>query len=79
MGVWQEGQRDAGATMDKPAGIRRMQTFKKLPAAKPKRNTNTTTVAVSITLDSATSLRSPQGAPPPACPMPNRKDEVVRL
>jgi len=32
------GQADGGETMDFPAGIRRMQTFKKLPIAKPNAN-----------------------------------------
>src|SRR5258708_13543491 len=31
-------QLDAGSTMDLSAGIRRMQTFKKLPMTKPNRN-----------------------------------------
>lgn len=33
----QLGHREAGATMDTPAGIRVMQTFKKLPITSPKR------------------------------------------
>jgi hypothetical protein len=31
------GQREAGATMEIPAGIRVMQTFRKLPMTSPKR------------------------------------------
>lgn len=31
------GQRDPGETIDTPAGIRVMQTFRKLPIASPKR------------------------------------------
>jgi hypothetical protein len=37
MGVSQRGQREPGDTMDKPAGIRDMQTFKKLPTTMPNR------------------------------------------
>src|SRR5579863_8555014 len=32
------GQLDAGSTMDLSAGIRRMQTFRKLPMTKPNKN-----------------------------------------
>jgi hypothetical protein len=33
------GQLDAGRTMDLSAGMRRMQTFRKLPMIKPSKNT----------------------------------------
>jgi hypothetical protein len=33
------GQLDAGRTMDLSAGMRRMQTFRKLPMTKPSKNT----------------------------------------
>ena len=37
IGVWQRGQRDAGAMMEMSSGMREMQTFKKLPITMPKR------------------------------------------
>jgi hypothetical protein len=37
MGVRQRGQRELGETMDRPSGMRVMQTFKKLPMIRPKR------------------------------------------
>jgi len=36
IGVPHLGQADAGKTMDLPEGIRRMQTLRKLPIARPK-------------------------------------------
>jgi hypothetical protein len=37
MGVRQRGQRELGATMLKPSGMREMHTFKKLPITIPNR------------------------------------------
>ena len=41
MAVPHFGQAEAGSTIDLPAGIRTMQTFKKLPMISPKRKTKT--------------------------------------
>jgi hypothetical protein len=37
VGVWSWGHREAGATMEKSSGIRKMQTFRKLPITMPNR------------------------------------------
>jgi len=35
MGVWHRGHRDPGATMERSSGMRKMQTFRKLPITNP--------------------------------------------
>src|ERR1700739_513853 len=37
MGLRHRGQRDPGETMERPSGMRVMQTFRKLPITMPKR------------------------------------------
>ena len=37
IGVRQRGQREPGETMERPSGMREMQTFRKLPMTMPKR------------------------------------------
>ena len=37
IGVWQRGQCDPGVTIERPSGMRAMQTFRKLPITMPKR------------------------------------------
>jgi hypothetical protein len=35
IGVWHRGQREPGATMERSSGMRKMQTFRKLPITNP--------------------------------------------
>ncbi len=35
IGVWHRGHREPGATMDRSSGMRKMQTFRKLPITNP--------------------------------------------
>ena len=39
MSAWHAGHRERGDTMACPAGMRRMQTFRKLPTIRPSTNT----------------------------------------
>ena len=63
MSVWHRGHREAGATMETSSGIRKMQTFRKLPITMPKRKMKAMTkvcAAQSLHMQCATH------APPPS-------------
>ena len=74
MGVWHRGHREAGATMEKSSGIRKMQTFRKLPITMPKKKMKAMTKVASLR---ASVCNVPHPLPTlnaPArsqCPMPN--------
>jgi hypothetical protein len=68
------GQRDRGDTTETPAGIRVMQTFRKLPINSPKRK-NT----VMITLYCDIGVERPQLRRGEACPMPNEEARFCGL
>lgn len=63
------GHAEAGSTIDFPLGIRRMQTLRKLPMIKPKRNTNAEMSASGATSRMCHKLRPLSSAP--SAPLPD--------
>ena len=72
--VWHRGQRELGATMDMSSGMRRMQTFRKLPITSPNTKMKAMTKmcgAQASVCNVPQALLALNARAEPECPMPN--------
>jgi hypothetical protein len=75
IGLRQRGQREPGETMERPSGMREMQTFRKLPMTMPKRKKKNG-ITVSTVPQAGRRLNAGQGR---ACRMANVELEFAGM